>query len=98
MQEVAIATITFYGKFKPGPDPRRHVFTREECMRGYHAAIASLERRYPGCDPHFLMCAIMGSRPWYRLPQIRALMSRSKPLDDAEIWRLFARDEEGYTR
>jgi hypothetical protein len=27
------------GSFGPGPDPRRHVFTRVECQRGYQAAM-----------------------------------------------------------
>jgi hypothetical protein len=51
------------GRFRPGHDPRRHTFTRDECRRGYEAACASLERRFPGCDSHFLICAIMGSKP-----------------------------------
>lgn len=49
--------------FQKGHDARRHIFTREECRRGFEAAWASLERRFPGCDPHFLLCAICGSRP-----------------------------------
>jgi hypothetical protein len=28
------------GQFKPGPDPRRHKFTREECVRGGRIAFA----------------------------------------------------------
>lgn len=28
------------GQFRKGPDPRRHKFTREECSRGFWAAIA----------------------------------------------------------
>jgi hypothetical protein len=28
------------GSFKPGPDTRRHKFTREECSRGFWTAIA----------------------------------------------------------
>jgi len=63
---------THRGRFAPGPDPRRHQFTIEECKRGgikgYEAAWQSLERRFPGCDPHFLLCAILGSKPWYTLP------------------------------
>ena len=27
--------------FRPGPDPRRHVFTREEQQRGYAAMLAT---------------------------------------------------------
>ena len=30
------------GQFKPGPDPRRHKFTREECSAGFWTAIAVL--------------------------------------------------------
>jgi hypothetical protein len=30
------------GSFKPGPDPRRHKFTREECSAGFWTAIAVL--------------------------------------------------------
>jgi len=64
------------GPAQTGPDPRRHQFTLEECrrggMKGYEAAWQSLERRFPGCDPHFLLCAILGSRPWYTLPGIFA--------------------------
>lgn len=26
------------GSFKPGPDPRRHLFTRQECWLGYAVA------------------------------------------------------------
>ncbi|HLV81465.1 MAG TPA: hypothetical protein VKT32_14360 [Chthonomonadaceae bacterium] len=59
------------GWFQPGYDPRRHEFTLEECreggIKGYQAAWQSLERRFPGCDPHFLLCAILGSKPWYML-------------------------------
>ena len=29
------------GRFRPGPDPRRHVFTTEERQRGYQAAMSS---------------------------------------------------------
>jgi len=35
------------GRFKPGPDPRRHKFTREECVDGFWAAIESIVNRYP---------------------------------------------------
>lgn len=28
------------GSFKPGPDPRRHVFTRKERRKGYKRAMA----------------------------------------------------------
>jgi hypothetical protein len=77
------------GKFKPGFDARRHVFTREECRRGYAAAWESLERRFPGCDPHFLLCAIIGSRPWYTLPEVEGITGDE---DDTEILRRFVRE------
>jgi hypothetical protein len=30
------------GSFRRGPDPRRHVFTKAECSRGYRAALDSV--------------------------------------------------------
>lgn len=81
------------GRFRTGEDPRRHRFTREECCRGYEAAWQSLERRFPGCDPHFLLCALIGSRPWHTLPEVHALLERDEPLTDAEALRLFGREE-----
>jgi hypothetical protein len=35
------------GWFKKGHDPRRHRFTREECIDGFWAAIESIVIRYP---------------------------------------------------
>lgn len=35
------------GRFRKGSDPRRHVFSREECQRGFWAAIESIILRYP---------------------------------------------------
>jgi hypothetical protein len=35
------------GQFRPGPDPRRHRFTRSECQRGFWAALVSIIARYP---------------------------------------------------
>lgn len=35
------------GQFQKGFDPRRHVFTREECQKGFWAAIDSIVDRYP---------------------------------------------------
>ena len=35
------------GQFKKGADPRRHIFTREECQRGFWAAITSIVIRHP---------------------------------------------------
>jgi hypothetical protein len=38
---------TYRGRFVKGQDPRRHVFTRDECSRGFWAAIESITIRYP---------------------------------------------------
>jgi hypothetical protein len=35
------------GRFKPGPDPRRHKFTRDECSTGFWNAVESIICRYP---------------------------------------------------
>lgn len=35
------------GQFRKGPDPRRHVFTRNECIKGFWGAIYSIVERYP---------------------------------------------------
>jgi hypothetical protein len=35
------------GRFKPGPDPRRHKFTKEECSAGFWNAVESIVTRYP---------------------------------------------------
>jgi len=35
------------GRFKKGPDPRRHKFTREECQAGFWRALESIITRYP---------------------------------------------------
>jgi hypothetical protein len=35
------------GCFRPGPDPRRHRFTRDECVAGFWAAVYSNITRYP---------------------------------------------------
>lgn len=81
------------GRFQPGHDPRRHIFTREECQRGFKAAEESIARRYPGCDPHFLMCAIIGSKPWFLLPQITCLLGEIEAgatLTEREIALRFA--------
>ncbi len=86
------ATIASRGQFRKGYDPRRHIFTLEECRRGYQAACRSLERRYPGCDVHFLMCALIGSRPWHTLPEFRRLLARDEPPSEKEVQRLFCRE------
>jgi hypothetical protein len=35
------------GHFKKGSDPRRHKFTRDECVRGFWNAIESVTTRRP---------------------------------------------------
>jgi len=35
------------GQFKKGHDPRRHRFTRDECVAGFWAALTSIITRYP---------------------------------------------------
>jgi hypothetical protein len=37
----------YRGRFKPGFDPRRHKFSKEECSDGFWAAITSIVTRYP---------------------------------------------------
>lgn len=84
------------GAFKKGEDNRRHILTHEEKSRGgvngFAAAWKSLETRFPGCDPHFLLCAILGSKRWDQLPEIQDLIRRDEPLcADAALAR-FMRD------
>lgn len=69
------------GSFREGEDPRRHIFTREECQRGYIAAEESIARRYPGADPHFMMCAMIGSKPMYHF-----LPHRTGTAQDEEVF------------
>ena len=35
------------GRFRPGHDSRRHRFTRDECVKGFWAALDSIITRYP---------------------------------------------------
>ena len=47
------------GQFKPGPDPRRHRFTRDECVKGFWAAVFSIIQRYPAaldCSGRHMAC------------------------------------------
>jgi len=69
------------GSFKEGYDPRRHIFTHEECVQGFLAAEESIARRYPGCDVHFMMCAMIGSRPMCHF-----LPDRTGTLADEEVF------------
>lgn len=79
--------------FQKGYDPRRHVFTRQECQKGYEAAWNSLARRFPGCDPHFLLCAIMKSKPWTQLlPTEQELAGKTHEQIEELLLARFARD------
>jgi hypothetical protein len=46
-QEQPEAEAVNKGRFRKGPDPRRHKFTRDECSDGFWAAIESIAIRYP---------------------------------------------------
>jgi len=35
------------GQFKRGPDPRRHKFSRDECVAGFWRALESIIARHP---------------------------------------------------
>lgn len=53
------------GRFKKGHDPRRHKFTRDECSRGFWAAIESITARYPNAvmrDGRHIACNFLRSR------------------------------------
>jgi hypothetical protein len=43
----ALPRKTNRGQFRRGPDPRRHRFTRDECVKGFWNAIYSIITRYP---------------------------------------------------
>ena len=42
-----MATKENKGRFKKGPDPRRHKFTREQCQLGFWRALESITARHP---------------------------------------------------
>lgn len=55
----------YTGRFKKGFDPRRHTFTREECSRGFWAAIESIITRHPNAiapDGRHIACFFLHSR------------------------------------
>jgi hypothetical protein len=39
--------MTNSGQFKKGHDPRRHKFTKDECITGFWRALESIATRYP---------------------------------------------------
>jgi len=39
-----------HDQFKPGHDPRLHRFTRDECVKGFWAALESIITRYPKAE------------------------------------------------
>ena len=52
------------GHFKKGADPRRHLFTREECVMGFWAATESITTRYPKAvnpDGRHIVCNFLQS-------------------------------------
>jgi hypothetical protein len=47
------------GHFRKGDDPRRHKLTREECSKGFWAAVESIVTRYPDAimpDGRHMVC------------------------------------------
>jgi hypothetical protein len=53
------------GQFRRGYDPRRHVFTPDECSRGFWAAIDSIITRYPNAimaDGRHIACNFLKNR------------------------------------
>jgi hypothetical protein len=53
------------GQFRPGPDPRRHRFTRDECVAGFWAALTSISVRYPDAidsSGRHMACKFLASR------------------------------------
>jgi hypothetical protein len=55
----------YRGRFKKGPDPRRHVFTKDECSDGFWAAVESIITRYPDAimsDGRHMVANFMKSR------------------------------------
>jgi hypothetical protein len=47
------------GHFQKGADPRRHRFTRDECVTGFWVAIESITTRYPKAvmpDDRYIVC------------------------------------------
>jgi hypothetical protein len=53
------------GQFRKGPDPRRHKFTRDECVAGFWKAIESIVARYPDAvdrNHHHMACRFLRKR------------------------------------
>ena len=70
-QEVR-ATKENSGRFKRGADPRRHRFTRDECVAGFWAAVESITMRYPKAinpDGRHVVCNFLKSRYRPQEPQ-----------------------------
>lgn len=44
------------GKFKPGFDARRHIFTKEECIAGYNALVEKIMREK--------FCGVIVAKQW----------------------------------
>lgn len=50
------------GSFRKGADPRRHVFTPEECRDGFYAAMAAIATRNPNATFYNLFDYFTGRR------------------------------------
>jgi len=53
------------GHFRKGLYPRRHRFTRDECVKGFWNAIYSIVLRYPdaiGADGRHMACRFLEGR------------------------------------
>lgn len=53
------------GHFRKGHDPRRHKLTREECSRGFWAAVESIVVRHPDAimaDGRHMVCNFLKRR------------------------------------
>ena len=69
------------GRFAPGPDPRRHQFTREECQAGFWAALDAIADRYPnavdGANRHMatrFLCSVISRKNQISREQAKALI------------------------
>lgn len=68
----------------------RYEFTTEDRRKGFRNAVESIERRFPGADGHFLMCAKIGSKPLHKfmLEQIKCGIIKPDMTDD-DVLRTF---------
>ena len=76
---------THRGRFAPGPDPRRHTFTREECQAGFWAALDAIADRYSdavdGANRHMatrFLCAVISRKMQISREQAKALIRTAR--------------------